>query len=455
MSKMNGNAGEYDFLEQPTDEYFCPVTFALLLEPYQTRCCGNHLSREAYQRLQGKRCPVCREENLTAVDDKYLKRKVMSLKVRCPHKAEGCKWQGELGNLEEHLNSAKGCLFVDVDCPFSCGGRVQRRNLEEHKSQHCPKRPFACQYCNHEATFQEVTIEHWPVCEKFPLPCPNECGKKAIERQHLEGHLKQTCPLEVIQCDFSYAGCGAQLQRRLMSAHVKEGTGAHLSLVAEVSKHQADHIKKLENQIKQQADHIKKLEDQIQAILKLPVISPRPPLDIVMNDFITHQLDRDYWFSPPFYTHEGGYKMCLKVYANGCGDGEDTHVSVYVYLMKGEFDDDLKWPFPLDGLVTIELISKKKNARVFFMPQCDSIDKNRDDSNSDDSTNHDSDEEIESDNESDSDSDDDDDNERKQCVMRPVEKMNTYGWGIVEFLDLGDVEDDKLLFCVTDANIPI
>ena len=79
---------EYDFVEQPQEEFFCPVTLAVLLEPYQTQCCANHLSQEAYQRLQGQPCPVCREENLAAVKDNFHKRKVLSLKVRCPHKAE-------------------------------------------------------------------------------------------------------------------------------------------------------------------------------------------------------------------------------------------------------------------------------------------------------------------------------------------------------------------------------
>ena len=53
---------EYDFVEQPPEEFFCPVSFAVLLEPYQTQCCGNHLSQEAYQRLQGQPCPVCSVE---------------------------------------------------------------------------------------------------------------------------------------------------------------------------------------------------------------------------------------------------------------------------------------------------------------------------------------------------------------------------------------------------------
>ena len=33
------------------------------------------------------------------------------------------------------------------------------------------------------------------------------------------------------------------------------------------------------------------------------------------------------------------YMMCLKVYANGQGDGKGTHVTVAVCLMRGEFDD--------------------------------------------------------------------------------------------------------------------
>ena len=105
---------EYDFVEQPPEEFFCPVSFAVLLEPYQTQCCANHLSQEAYQRLQGQPCPVCREENLTAMKDNFHKRKVLSLKVRCPHKAEGCEWQGELRSLEQHFSCEGECRYVDV-----------------------------------------------------------------------------------------------------------------------------------------------------------------------------------------------------------------------------------------------------------------------------------------------------------------------------------------------------
>ena len=514
---------EYDFVEQPSKQYFCPVTFAVLLEPYQTRCCGNHLSQEAYQRLQGQPCPVCEgQEKLTAVDDKFHKRKVLSLKVRCPHKVEGCEWEGELGSLEQHLNTNTDisvgidCIFVDVDCPYSCGERVQRRCLEEHKSQHCPLRPFTCQYCNHEATYQKVTKEHWPVCEKYPLPCPNECGEEEIERQHLKGHLEQTCPLEVIQCEYSYAGCGAQLQRCLMSAHMKECTEVHLSLAAQVSKkvpelekivqqqgdqikqqgdqikQQGDQIKQQEDQIKQQEDQIKQQEDQIKqqgdqieqqrdqikqqegqikqqgdqikqqgdqikqqgdqikqqgekikqqedqlkqqvdqiehqikqqgdqicSLMKLQLgkFENVPPVDFNMNNFEEHKTNNDYWYSPLFYSHAGGYKMCLKVDANGFGAGKGTHVSVSVCLMKGEFDDYLKWPF--NGRVTVQL----KNTDRPSHQEIITIDENA----------------------------------LERCVSKPTEERNL-GWGYFNYIshnnlyaDGGYPSNNKLLFCVTD-----
>ena len=487
---------EYDFVEQPPQEFFCPVTFAVLLEPYQTQCCGNHLSQEAYQRLLGQPCPMCRagEENFAVVKDLFHKRGVLSLKVRCPHKAEGCEWQGELGNLEQHLNtnsSAGECRYVDVDCPYACGERVQKGSLEEHKSQRCPLRPFTCQYCSHTATNQEVTEEHWPVCEKYPLPCPKECGE-VIERQHLKRHLEQTCPLDVIQCELSYAGCGAQLQRRLMSAHMEESMEAHLSLLSLVTqevpklqdtvqkqtdlikqqgdqmkkmahlmeqqgdqikqqgdqikqqgdqikqqikqqgdqvkqqgdqikqqgdqmKQQGDQIKQQGDQIKQQRDQIKQQGDLIRALMKLQMKSLVPPVNIVIDNFEEHRKSNDKLCSAPFYTHLGGYRMCLKVDANGHGRGKGTLVTVFVHLMRGGFDDLLKWPFR--GEVTIQLRKTvpPHYQKIFLLNE----------------------------------------GTPDLLVCKPTEEMNK-GWGYHQYISHADLyaggylKDNKLVFCVSD-----
>ena len=45
--------------------------------------------------------------------------------------------------------------------------------------------------------------------------------------------------------------------------------------------------------------------------------------------------------------------MCIRVDANGCGDGTGTHVSVFVCLMRGEYERKLK-----------RFLSKSKGCRV-------------------------------------------------------------------------------------------
>ena len=45
------------------------------------------------------------------------------------------------------------------------------------------------------------------------------------------------------------------------------------------------------------------------------------PTELTMTNFDQHKIDSDEWYSPPFYTHPRGYKMCLCMDANGNGDG--------------------------------------------------------------------------------------------------------------------------------------
>ena len=78
-----------------------------------------------------------------------------------------------------------------------------------------------------------------------------------------------------------------------------------------------------------------------------------------MTQYSTHKKNNDRWFSPPFYTQSGGYKLCIRVDANGNGGDTGTHVSVYVYLMRGEYDSALKWPF--QGDITIQLVNSNSN----------------------------------------------------------------------------------------------
>ena len=63
-------------------------------------------------------------------------------------------------------------------------------------------------------------------------------------------------------------------------------------------------------------------------------------------------------FSAPFEDY--GYKFKLRLDPNGSGDGRNTHLSIYIVMMKGEFDALLPWPF--HKKVTFVLIDQQENA---------------------------------------------------------------------------------------------
>ena len=78
-----------------------------------------------------------------------------------------------------------------------------------------------------------------------------------------------------------------------------------------------------------------------------------PPLVVTIINFSQRRKDNECWYSHPFYSHRKGYKLCLEVYPNGLDGGRGTFVSIFITLMKGEFDDDLNWPISRDFRVTL------------------------------------------------------------------------------------------------------
>ena len=99
------------------------------------------------------------------------------------------------------------------------------------------------------------------------------------------------------------------------------------------------------------------------------------PVQITMSNFEQHK--RDIWRSDPFYTHPHGYTMYLRVDANGNGDSRGTHVSIFVCMARGEFDNHLKWPF--QGLITIRLLNQLDNGNHYeqIIPITQAMDMNR------------------------------------------------------------------------------
>ena len=242
------NRGGYDceFIERPSDAFQggeCPVCLLVLKEPCLISCCGHKYCRVCIERVKKdtKPCPLCNEQDFSFLQERALERYLYlkDLDVWCCYKTVGCEWRGK---YEQHLNKTPspesqviGCQFVDVECMYECGEWFQRQHITTHQTQQCKKRPYSCDYCrDYSSTFEEVIKIHYPQCNKYPVDCPNKCREYSFERQELATHLKDECPLTLVNCPFYYAGCDVQIPRKVMSEHMKDLT-KHLTLLASVT----------------------------------------------------------------------------------------------------------------------------------------------------------------------------------------------------------------------------
>ena len=84
--------------------------------------------------------------------------------------------------------------------------------------------------------------------------------------------------------------------------------------------------------------------------------------EFVMDKFLQFFQNGKLWCSEGFYTHFGGYKLCLEVNAAGTGTRSGRDINVGLHLMKGDFDDLLSFPFY--GEITVQLVGQKSNSHI-------------------------------------------------------------------------------------------
>ena len=132
----------------------------------------------------------------------------------------------------------------------------------------------------------------------------------------------------------------------LKSEHRKEGADC-AAAIAKQDESMAEACQRLQN--------VLEIKDNPERDLEMPV----PPLTFNLMNYEVCKEENEIWVSPPFYSHPYGYKMCLRVFTNGFLDGVGTHISAYIAILPGEFDDLLTWPF--SGAVTFLLLNQRKD----------------------------------------------------------------------------------------------
>ena len=64
--------------------------------------------------------------------------------------------------------------------------------------------------------------------------------------------------------------------------------------------------------------------------------------------------------SPPIYTSLSGYKFFMRIYPKGDDGGDGRHIGLFVGMMKGDFDNRLKWPFC--GRISLSMLDQSNDA---------------------------------------------------------------------------------------------
>uniref|UniRef100_A0A1B6FZK8 TNF receptor-associated factor 4 n=1 Tax=Cuerna arida TaxID=1464854 RepID=A0A1B6FZK8_9HEMI len=308
---------------------------------------------------------------------------IMSSLVYCIHHKEGCKWNDQLRKLKAHLNTCKHdaipctnacgaqiprvlmedhlkytcaeriahCEFCGTDlsgaaldkhtgsCPLEplycenkCGMKLQRRLLNRHKSNECSKRLVNCRYCT--LSYVADTLQtHHAACARAPVPCPNRCEMAVVPREDLDSHLQDQCASLLAPCVFKEAGCRFKgLRGAAMERHLEDSSQQHLVLMCGLVTRQQHQITSLKSALSRLSlNHTGTLVWKISDYsAKMADARAKEGMELV---------------SPPFYTSQFGYKLQASLFLNGNGAGENTHLSLYIKLLPGEFDALLRWPF--------------------------------------------------------------------------------------------------------------
>lgn len=354
-------------------EYICKFCRKILRDPIKVSCCSSYYCSYCHKKNNQQSCPTCGDKlalrqcyhlrssparNVFGSYSSYSRNSFESgfveaineLQVYCSNKAKGCKWTGSLKLLSDHLAVdplrekvlTDGCECLTAECPY-CSDVFSGLKINAHVKEVCSLRPYICQHCKfYKSTHEDVTNVHIPECDYRPVDCPNKCGE-TIPFHDISDHLDNICPNQIVTCALYY--CRKRLPRKAISAHVLTQHIDELQI--------SDDLREVKDCIHAIQEEVKQLK-----VVQMSIIAA-PPVQFRMHNFEGLKTTGKEWFSEPFFTHPKGYKMCLNIDANGYGEGKDTHVSVFIYLMQGDFDSQLKWPF--QGNICVQLVNQEGN----------------------------------------------------------------------------------------------
>ena len=381
QQEVNDSEIDWDYVDnvEEMQGIACGVCFSVLEDPQLLSCCGDqlickqclqksHVMNKKYK--QSPLCPFCRSEDFKMIPESTVQITIAKLKVKCPKSRDGCGWVGMRQEAKQHLEV---CPFFLVSCPYNCTSeKFKRQHLKNHIPT-CPERPVPCPLSSIGC---KVLVQH----NKVGTHMQNAVHHHLLNIAKENVRLSQEC---ITASQSSSSSSEQELLPKIkkveaLQKHLSqlEDTAAHLEVKLRDKKKQMENILERNAQMGAQcveqlqvksanAFQLRKLFHSLQTHLEplsVPVVEGFIPIPVTLtlDKFSERKANNESWFSPPFFTHLGGYKMCLAVHPNGFTDtAKGRFVSIYLHMLNGEHDEKLTWPF--QGAVITVLIVNQRN----------------------------------------------------------------------------------------------
>ncbi len=312
------------------EKYTCPICEDILKDAVQTEC--GHWT-----------CEMCFPPKITGSE-------------KCPR--TDCAEQIKTQKSDEGGNE-KGVRYID---------RSVRNEIDQWfvicKSPECNWR------CSGKEIETEI-VKHYAITHPVRtcvLGCPGEFDSEASLRKHIEENSVTHLMLSAAKMNDMTKKIAELSNANTALSHDLTALKEQVSSRERTIDVQSTQIKHLNDRITQMISNV--MENECLRDLRLSCLEIATydghftwKLSLFSQEKAKAESDGSKnFFSTPFYTHKEGYKVCLNLYIMGDGIGKNTHMSLYLVVMKGNFDSILTWPF--DCEVIFQLINQTGHENI-------------------------------------------------------------------------------------------
>ncbi len=230
-----------------------------------------------------------------------------------------------------------------------------------------------------KGTYFSITKEHDIISDKKLVHCPNlSIGcQLLVERGKTKQHMS-VCEFTEVACAYESLGCGVKMMRKDIEKHEANVSVAHFQMMDKIVKLQSEMLREqskslhlLENECqKVSRQHQDLLQKYNKLSLKYKTLSEKhsklfPVVKLLseramsmskhhftllegesfqfkLSQYASKKEKNEIFLFAPFNTHPDGYKLQVGIYANGCGKGKGTHLSLSTEKLKNDNDHKLQ-----------------------------------------------------------------------------------------------------------------